>query len=156
MRSGIIEPDGVSNAEIKRILAERKRVAVVGMSKDPAKPAHYVPKFLLRQGFHIIPVNPTADEILGLKVLKSLSELREPVDIVDVFRPSDQILPIAEQAVKVKPKVFWMQEGIYNAEAARMLRKAGITVVWDRCMMKEHNRLTGTKPLVSLGHVHGE
>ena len=148
----IPERDGLSDEEIKRILTEYKRVAVVGMSRDPSKPAHYVPKFLKRHGYEIIPVNPVADEILGLKVYKSLSEIPEPFDVVDVFRPSDQVLPVAEEVLKlsIKPKVFWMQEGIYNKEAAELLRKEGITVVWDRCMMREHNRLFGSKPYTTL------
>ncbi len=151
--SGISERDGLSDGELKRILLDHRRVAVVGMSKDPAKPAHYVPKFLLRHGFEVVPVNPTADEILGLKAFKSLLEVQRPVDVVDVFRPSDQVLPIAEQSLKVKPKVFWMQEGIYNQEAAETLRRTGVTVVWDRCIMREHNRLFASKPLLGLGRV---
>ncbi len=146
----IAEKDGLTDEEIKRILTEYKRIAVVGMSRDPSKPAHYVPKFLQRHGYELIPVNPTADEILGLKVYKSLEEIKEPVDIVDVFRPSDQVLPVAEQALKLRPKVFWMQEGIYNKEAAELLRREGIIVVWDRCLMKEHNRLFGSKPYASI------
>ncbi|MDJ0270222.1 MAG: CoA-binding protein [Aigarchaeota archaeon] len=146
----ITEKDGLSDEEIKRILTEYKRIAVVGMSRDPSKPAHYVPKFLQRHGYELIPVNPTADEILGLKVYKSLEEIKEPVDIVDVFRPSDQVLPVAEQALKLRPKVFWMQEGIYNKEAAELLKREGIIVVWDRCLMKEHNRLFGSKPYASI------
>lgn len=154
--SAISERDGLSDEEIRRILSAHQRVAVVGMSKDPVKPAHYVPKFLLRHGFDVVPVNPTAEEILGLKAFKSLLEVQGPVDVADVFRPSDQILPIAEQALKIKPRIFWMQEGIYNREAAEMLRKAGVTVVWNRCMMQEHNRLFGSKPLVDLGHLHAK
>ncbi len=146
----IFESDGLSDEEIKRILGY-KNVAVVGMSRDPTKPAHYVPKFLIKQGYKIIPVNPFADEILGLKVYKSLEEIQEPIDIVDVFRPSDQVLPFAEQALKLKPKVFWMQEGIYSREAKELLSKEGIVAVWNRCMMKEHNRLFKSKPFVSLG-----
>jgi len=146
----IPERDGLSDQEIKRILTEYKRVAVVGMSRDPAKPAHYVPKFLKLHGYEIIPVNPTADEILGLKVYKRLSDIQGQVDIVDVFRPSDQVMPVAEEALKIRPKVFWMQEGIYNREAAELLRREGIVVVWDRCMMREHNRLFGSKPYTTL------
>jgi len=151
--SVITERDGLSDAEVRRIFSEYKRVAVVGMSKDPVKPAHYVAKFLLKHGFDVVPVNPTASEILGLKVFKSLSEVVGPVDVVDVFRPSDQVLPIAVEALKIRPKVFWMQEAIYNREAAEMLRRAGVTVVWDRCMMDEHNRLTGSKSILDLGHL---
>ncbi|HID04308.1 MAG TPA: CoA-binding protein [Candidatus Caldiarchaeum subterraneum] len=148
----IPERDGLPDGEIKRILSEYKRVAVVGMSRDPSKPAHYVPKFLKMHGYEIIPVNPVADEILGLKAYKSLGEVPEAFDVVDVFRPSEQVLPVAEDVLRlrVKPKVFWMQEGIYSKEAAELLRREGITVVWDRCMMREHNRLFGSKPYMSL------
>ena len=97
-------------------------------------------------------MNPNAERILKLKSYKSLLELDEEVDIVDVFRPSDQVLEIAEQVLrmKFKPKVFWMQEGIYSREAAELLKKNGITVIWNRCMMREHNRLFGSKPLIPM------
>ena len=142
----------MSDEEIRRILTEYRRVAVVGMSRDPSKPAHYVPKFLKRHGYEIIPVNPVADEILGLRVYKSLSEIPEPFEVVDVFRPSDQVLPVAQEVLGLssRPKVFWMQEGIYSREAAELLRREGIVVVWDRCMMREHNRLFGSKPYTAL------
>ena len=147
-----IPPDGLSDEEVKRILSECKRIAVVGFSRFPQKPAHYVPKFLIRQGYRVIPVNPNAEKILRLKSYKSLLELEEEVDAIDVFRPSDQVLEIARQALmmKHKPRVFWMQEGIYNREAADLLKRNGITVVWNRCMMREHNRLFGSKPLIPI------
>ena len=130
------------------MLSEYRRGAVVGFSRYPEKPVHYVPKFLIRKGYHVVPVNPNAERILKLRSYKSLLELDEEVDIVDVFRPSDQVLEIAEQVLrmKFKPKVFWMQEGIYSREAAELLKKNGITVIWNRCMMREHNRLFGSKP----------
>ncbi|MEM4298226.1 MAG: CoA-binding protein, partial [Nitrososphaerota archaeon] len=107
---------------------------------------HYVPKFLIRQGYEVIPINPYAQEILGLKVYKSIIDVEEPIDIVDVFRPPEQVLSVAEEAVRARPKVFWMQEGIYNQEAVKLLKSLGIKVVWNRCIMKEHNRLLGSKP----------
>ena len=147
-----IPPDGLTDDEIRKILSEYRRVAVVGFSRYPQKPAHYVPKFLIKHGYKVIPVNPNAEEILKLRAFKSLEELEEEVDIVNVFRPSDQVLEIAKQVLKMKkkPKVFWMQEGIYNQEAAELLKRNGITVVWNRCMMREHNRLFGTKPLIPM------
>ena len=147
-----IEPDGLSDEEIKKVLTEYKRIAVVGFSRYPRKPAHYVPKFLIRHGYDVTPVNPNAEKILGLKSYKSLEELDKEVDVVNVFRPSKDVLEVAKQALrmKVKPKVFWMQEGIHNREAAELLKKNGIIVVWNRCMMREHNRLFGSKPLVPL------
>ncbi|MEN3047277.1 MAG: CoA-binding protein [Candidatus Caldarchaeales archaeon] len=138
-----IPKDGLSDEEVRRILALR-RVVVVGMSKDPAKPAHYVPRYLHERGYEVIPVNPTADEILGLKVHKSLSEVKGPVDIVDVFRPSEEVPGVVREAVKLNPKVIWLQEGIYHPEAVEIARRHGVTIVWDRCMMKEHRRLVGT------------
>jgi predicted CoA-binding protein len=145
----------LSDEELRRILSEARRIVVVGFSRDPSKPSHFVPKFLIRQGYEVIPVNPNADSILGLKAYRSLLEVEVPADIVDVFRPSSDILQVAEHALSVRfrPKVFWMQEGIYNREAAEMLRRNNVAVMWNRCIMKEHNRLFGTKPLVLMGRL---
>ena len=147
-----IPPDGLSDDAMREILTRYRRIAVVGFSRYPEKPAHYVPRFLIRQGYHVIPVNPNAEKILGLKSYRSVEELDEEVDVVDVFRPSDQVLGVAKQVLrmKFKPKVFWMQEGIYNREAVELLKKNGIAVVWNRCMMREHNRLFGSKPLIPM------
>lgn len=152
MESMGVGRDPLSDEEIKSILSLR-RVVVVGMSRDPVKPAHYVPKFLLRHGYEVVPVNPSADEILGLKVYKSIREVPGGIDVVDVFRPSDQVLPVVKEAVERRPSAIWLQEGIYNEEAVRLALEAGIRTVWNRCMMKEHNRLFGSKPLVSLSHL---
>jgi predicted CoA-binding protein len=141
VEAGGIPSDGLSDAEIKKILLESKRIAVVGMSRDPNKPANFVPRYLISRGYVVLPVNPAATEILGLKSYRSLLELESVVDVVDVFRPSDQVLEVAQQAIKIRPRVFWMQEGIYNAEAAKLFQGSGITVVWNRCMMREHIRL---------------
>ena len=139
---GPIPPDGLTDEEIRQILS-LKRVAVAGMSRDPAKPAHYVPKYLLERGYEIIPVNPTADVILGLRVYKSLREVQGPVDVVDVFRPSEAVPEVVREAVFVRPKVVWLQEGIYHPEAVEIARANGIKIAWNRCMMKEHRRLFG-------------
>lgn len=148
----IKEKDGLSDEEIRSILSKYRVIAVVGMSRDPTKPGHYVPKFLMRHGYKIIPVNPNADEItVGNQILKShknLLEIQEDVDIVDVFRRPEDVPPVAEEVIRKGAKVFWMQEGIYNKEAAEKLRKVGITVIWDRCMMKEYSRLFNVKPFV--------
>lgn len=148
--SALIESDGLSEAELREILTRYRRVAVVGASREPTKPAHYVPRFLMRHGYEVFPVNPFADEILGVKAYKTLEDVPPPVEVVDVFRPSEAVLEVARSAVKVGPKVFWMQEGIYNREAAELLKPHGITVVWDRCMMKVHNRLFGSKPHIPV------
>ena len=129
-------------------------MAVVGLSRDPAKDSYNVAEYLKNHGFHIIPVNPTADQILGERSFKSLldmpADVQKTVEIVDIFRPSADVPPIVEQAVQLKklygvPCVVWMQLGIVNEEAADFARKAGLTVVMDKCMMREHRRLFATK-----------
>lgn len=135
-----MERDSYSDDEIKKIFA-LKNVAVIGMSKNQGKAAHYVPKYLSENGYNIVPVNPTADEILDKKCYHNVEDVTEPIDIVDVFRPSDQVLPVVQEAIKKKPKVIWLQEGIHNAEAEELARNAGIEVVFNRCMLAEHQRL---------------
>jgi predicted CoA-binding protein len=135
-----MERDSHSDEQIKEIY-KLKNVAVVGMSKNPEKAAHYVPKYLADNGYNIMPVNPTADEILGKKCYSNLADIPISVDIVDVFRPSDQVQPVIEEALKIKPKVIWLQEGIHNPEAESIAEKAGIDVVFNRCMLAEHQRL---------------
>ena len=135
-----MEKDSHSDEEIKEIFS-LKNVAVVGMSKNKEKAAHYVPKYLSDNGFNIIPVNPTADQILDKKSYPSLDEIDQDIDIVDMFRPSDQVLPFVKEAIKKKPKVIWLQEGIHNSEAEELARKEGIKVVFNRCMLAEHQRL---------------
>lgn len=135
-----MEVDSYTDDEIRQILS-LKNVAVVGMSKNADKAAHYVPKYLLTQGYNVIPVNPTADEILEKKCFQSLQDVDQSIDIVDVFRPSDQVIPVVQEAIKKKPKVIWLQEGIHNPEAEDMARKAGIKIVFNRCMLAEHQRL---------------
>ncbi|MEW6455215.1 MAG: CoA-binding protein [Acidobacteriota bacterium] len=131
----------MNDKEIKKILRESKTIAVVGCSRDLEKDAHKVPKYLKEHGYKIIPVNPFADEILGEKTCKILSEIEEPVDMVDIFRPSEECLQIAKEAIKIKPRVVWMQVGIRNEEAAKLAERNGIKVVMDKCIMIEHKRL---------------
>ena len=135
-----MEKDSHTDEEIKQIFA-LKKIAVVGMSKHSIKAAHFVPKYLSEQGFDITPVNPNADEILGKKSYPDISSLDHPVDIVDIFRPSEDVLPFVEDAIKKKPKVIWLQEGIHNIEAENLAREHGIDVVFNRCMLAEHQRL---------------
>ena len=135
-----MDRDSHTDDEIKQIFS-LKNVAVIGMSKNQEKAAHYVPKYLSQNGYNIMPVNPTANEILDKKCYPSVEDIPEPIDIVDVFRPSDQVLPVVQQAIKMKPKVIWLQEGIHNAEAEELARKEGIKVVFNRCMLSEHQRL---------------
>jgi predicted CoA-binding protein len=136
-----VEKDPSSDEQLREILS-LKKVAVVGMSKNPSKAAHYVPKYLSDNGYDITPVNPTADEILGKKCFSSISEIDEYVEIIDVFRPSDQVLPVIQEAIKKKPKVIWLQEGIHNSEAEDLAKKAGIKIIFNRCMLAEHQRLS--------------
>ena len=135
-----MEQDKNTDKQIRDFLS-MKKVAVIGMSKNSFKAAHYVPKYLSENGYDITPVNPYSDEILGKKSYNSVSDIVGDVDIVDVFRPSDQVLPIIQEAIKKKPKVIWLQEGIHNLEAEELARNAGIKVVFNRCMLAEHQRL---------------
>jgi predicted CoA-binding protein len=135
-----MDMDSHSDDEIRKIFS-LKNVAVVGMSKNEEKAANYVPKYLMKQGYNIIPVNPTADKIFDRKSYQNILDIKEPVDIVDVFRPSEQVLPVIRDAIKMKPKVIWLQEGIHNTEAEDLARNAGIQVVFNRCMLAEHQRL---------------
>jgi hypothetical protein len=133
--------------EIKSILEKYKTIAVVGLSTDPAKYSNKVAKYLKTKGYRIIPVNPSADVILGEKCYKSLLDVPETIEIVDIFRPAEDVPPIVDQAIELKQKlgnlrVIWMQLGIVNEEAARRATDAGLTVVMDKCMMKEHKRLS--------------
>lgn len=132
--------DSHTDDEIRKIYS-LKNIAVVGMSKNPDKAAHYVPKYLHDRGYNIIPVNPTATEILGKKCYPTLLDIPVEIDIVDVFRPSEQVKPVIEESVKIKPKVIWLQEGIHNPDAETIAQKSGIKVVFNRCMLAEHQRL---------------
>ncbi|MGY5143619.1 MAG: CoA-binding protein [Candidatus Nitrosopumilus sp. bin_32a] len=136
-----MERDSSSDQQIREILSLNK-IAVVGMSKNSSKAAHYVPKYLLDNGYDVTPVNPTTDEILGKKCYSSISEINEEIDIIDVFRPSDQAMSVIQEAIKKKPKVIWLQEGIHNSEAEELARQSGIRVVFNRCMLAEHQRLS--------------
>jgi len=135
-----VERDSLSDDEIKKIYS-MKNIAVVGMSKHPEKAAHFVPKYLSENGYNIIPVNPTTDSIMEKKCYHNLDEVSDSIDVVDVFRPSDQVMPVVQAAIKKKPKVIWLQEGIHNEGAEDLARQAGITVVFNRCMLAEHRRL---------------
>lgn len=115
-------------------------VAVVGLSPKAERESHQVARFLQSHGYRIIPVNPGQKEILGETCYPSLTAIPEPVEIVDVFRRSESVVPLAEEAVQVGAKVFWMQLGIRNDAAAEKLRAAGVTVVTDRCIKIEYLR----------------
>ncbi len=138
MKSGqIITEDG----KIRDILENANTIAILGLSPKPERDSNMVAIYLKDQGYKIIPVRPAQDEILGEKAYASLDDIKEPVDIVDVFRNPAQIIPHAHEAIRIKPKVFWMQLNIENQEAAELLTAAGIDVVMDRCIKVDHGRL---------------
>jgi predicted CoA-binding protein len=122
---------------IEAILSGSKTVAVVGISDKPDRPSHSVAKYLQERGYRVIPVNPFVAEVLGEKAYKSLSEIPVRVDLVDVFRKSEDVPPIAEEAVRIGARFFWMQEGVESDQAREILDAAGIPCVMDRCVMKE-------------------
>ena len=140
----------MSRDEIKKILSECKTIAVIGLSREPEKESYEVSEYLQNHGFRIIPVNPFTDEVLGEKSYKSLlnipAKLQKSIDIVDVFRKAEDVPSVVEQAVKLKKKhgkpcIFWMQLEIVNEQAAETAKKAGMTVIMDKCLMLEHKRL---------------
>jgi len=131
-----------SNEARKQILEESKTIAVVGLSNKPDRTSYMVSAAMQNAGYRIIPVNPViaGETVLGEKVLSSLSEIDEQVDIVNVFRKSEDIVPVAEETLKMKhkPRVFWMQQGIANDEAAKLVGETGIEVVNDLCIKVDH------------------
>ena len=135
-----MEKDSHTDEEIKEIFS-LKKIAIIGMSKHSAKAAHFVPRYLSEQGYDITPINPNATEILGKKSNPDLSSLDHHVDVIDVFRPSEDVLPFIQDEIKKKPKVIWLQEGIHNIKAEELARSEGIMVVFNRCMLAEHQRL---------------
>ena len=141
-----MDSDSHSDSEIKGFY-KLKNIAVVGVSKNEEKPSHQVPKYLIEHGYNVIPVNPTLTEVLGRKAYPSIADIREKVDIVDVFRKSEDIPAVVDDILKKKDgiKVLWMQLGIHNEYAERKAKQNGIDVVYDRCMMEEHKRLFGDR-----------
>ena len=127
---------------IETILKQYKTVAVVGLSPNPDRPSYGVAAYLQRAGYRIVPVRPGEGEILGEKVYATLSDIPFPVEIVDVFRKSDAVGPIAEEAIRIGARVLWLQEGVSNQPAEQLCRDAGMEVVSDRCILKEH-RMAG-------------
>ena len=137
--------DDYPESLIRRILRETKVIAMVGASASWNRPSYFAMKYLIEKGYRLIPVNPSqaGNEILGQKVYATLSEIPEQVDMVDCFRPSQAIPPIAEDAVAIDAKVLWMQLGIRNDEAAKTAEAAGLTVIMNRCPKIEFGRLSG-------------
>lgn len=133
----------VDDGTLTKILSDVRTIAVVGCSKDPSKEAHRVPAYLQAHGYRVIPVNPTATEILGERAYPSLDAVSIPYDLVNVFRPSADVPPVVDAALRGQAKVIWMQLGIRHDEAARKAEAAGRIVVQDACMRTEHMRLLG-------------
>jgi predicted CoA-binding protein len=133
--------DDYSDQEIEEIY-KLKNIAVVGMSPTEGKPSNYVPKFLIEKGYNVTPINPNYPFILNRKTYGNVSEVQESIDIVDIFRKSDDVLPVIKDSLnKEGVKVIWMQKGIYNKEAERLALDKGIKVVYNRCMLEEFKRL---------------
>ena len=126
--------------DIDEILKNSLTVAIVGVSPKEDRPSYRVASYLKSQGYDMIPVNPACSEVLGETSYPDLLSLPRPVDVVDIFRRSEDVPPVVEQAIRIKAKVVWMQEGIVNEAAARMAQQAGLKVVMDHCMRKEHLR----------------
>lgn len=117
-----------------------KTIAIVGISDKSDRPSYKVGKYLMDRGFKIFPVNPNIDNFFGIKAYKTLSEIKELIDVVDIFRKSEFTEPIVEEAITVGAKMIWMQEGVSNEKAASKARTAGLTVIMNMCMMKEHKK----------------
>ena len=128
---------------LRRILAQARTIAVVGLSAHWYRPSHFAAKYMQDKGYRVVPVNPSYDEVLGQRCYPNLAAVPEPVDVVDCFRRSADIPPIAREAVAIGAKVLWMQLGIRNDEAARIALEGGLDVVMDRCVKIEHARILG-------------
>jgi predicted CoA-binding protein len=128
---------------LRRILATNRVIAVVGLSADWFRPSYFAAKYMQEHGYRVIPVNPRYEEILGERCYASLLDIPEPVAIVDVFRRTEDVLPIAQQAVQIGARVLWQQLGVLNLEADALARAAGLDTVMDRCVKIEHARLFG-------------
>ena len=130
---------------IEEQLAGSRTIAVVGLSPNPQRDSHRVAKYMQRQGYRIIPVNPEADEVLGERSYPDLKSVPEPIDMVDIFRRSEDVLPVVEEAIEIGAKYVWMQDGVVNEEAAEKALEAGLLVIMNNCVLREHLRRFGGK-----------
>lgn len=128
---------------IRRILKDSRTIAIVGLSANWHRPSFFAAKYLIDHGYRVIPVNPAYDEVLGQKCYKSLLDIPEPVDVVDVFRKAEDVPPLVDQAIEIGAKVLWLQLGVIHPEAAAHAEANGLEVVVDRCMKIEYARLFG-------------
>ena len=131
----------VDSARIADVLKKAKTIAVVGLSPSPFRPSYGVAAYLQTHGYKIIPVNPSVDEVLGQKSYRSLRDIPEKVDIVNIFRRPENVPPIVDDAIAINAPVVWMQEGVIHEKAAEKARRAGLFVVMDLCILKEHRYL---------------
>lgn len=129
--------------EIERQLTQARTIAVVGMSPRPERPSHYVAKYLMEQGYTIVPVNPAVSEVLGLVSYPDLESIPFSIDLVDIFRRPNHVPPIVDSAIPIGAKFIWMQDGVIHEGAADRARRAGLSVVMDDCMLREHMRRYG-------------
>ncbi len=130
-----------TQADLAALLRSSRVIAVVGLSNSPLRPSHGVAEYLQHRGYRIIPVNPREAEVLGEKSYPDLDQVPEKVDIVDIFRRSEFVAPVVEAAIRIGARAVWMQEGVVHHDAAARAREAGLVVVMDRCILKEHLRL---------------
>jgi predicted CoA-binding protein len=128
---------------LRRILAETRVIAVVGLSAEWHRPSYFAARYMQEHGYRIVPVNPKYDRILGERCHPSLADIPDKVDMVDVFRRTEDVAPIARQAIAIGAKVLWQQLGVINEEADRLAREHGLDAVMDRCVKIEHARLFG-------------
>lgn len=133
-----MEIDIPSREELGAILKKAKQIAVVGLSSNPDRTSYMVSKAMQDAGYEVIPVNPTVDEVLGVKAVASLKEIEGHVDIVNVFRRSEHLPEVAKEFVEIDANIFWAQQGLVNEEAYAFLKEKGYTVVMDRCIKVEH------------------
>ena len=129
--------------QIRILLKNSATIAVVGISGNPERDSYKVAEYLQKQGYKIIPINPAIKEVLGEKAYSNLTQVSMPVDIIDVFRRNEEVPGVIKEALKLKPKAIWLQLGVINEEAAKQAIEAGLTIIMDRCIKIEHNRLLG-------------
>lgn len=128
---------------IRRVLTENRNIAVVGLSANVHRPSHFATKYMMEHGYHIIPVNPAYDEVLGQPCYPSLQDIPSPIDMVNVFRKPEDVLPIVDDAIAIGAKTLWLQLGVVNPEAVERAEAAGLDVVMDRCVKIEYARIFG-------------
>jgi uncharacterized protein len=143
LRCGIVAAMADDISELRRILRSCRTIAVVGLSAEWHRPSFFAAKYMQQHGYRIVPVNPRYPEILGEHCYPSLADIPHAIDLVDVFRRTEDVLPIAQQAIAIGAKCLWQQIGVKNEEAARLAREAGLDTVMDRCVKIEHARLFG-------------